>query len=103
MQQQLELNLHTGPHQQSVEQQSPSRNQEAIGGIDGLQYIEDYITEAQHDWALARIDEHQWLNDLKRRVQHYGFKYDYRARKVDMDMHIGELPKWLNRLSEKFI
>ena len=68
--------------------------------IDGLEYIEDYITEAQHDWSLA-IDEYPWLDDLKRRVQHYGFKYDYRARKVDMDMRIGELPEWLNRLSEK--
>ena len=69
--------------------------------IHGLQYIKDYINEDQHDWLLARIDEHQWLNDLKRRVQHYGFKYNYKARKVDMDMHIGELPEWLNRLSKK--
>ena len=52
---------------------------------------------------LARIDEQQqhWLDDLKRRVQHYGFKYNYKARKVDMDMHIGELPEWLKRLSKK--
>lgn len=91
----------TSVQQEQPAQQSPSRNQEAIATIDGIQYIEDYITEAQHDWALAQIDKHQWLDDLKRRVQHYGFKYDYRARKVDMDMHIGELPEWLNRLSEK--
>ena len=101
MPQQLELDFTTVPHQQSAEQQSASRNQEAIAAIDGLQYIEDYITEAQHDWVSARIDEHPWLDDLKRRVQHYGFKYNYKARKVDMDMHIGELPEWLNRLSEK--
>ena len=101
MPQQLELDFTTVPHQQSAEQQSASRNQKAIAAIDGLQYIEDYITEAQHDWVLARIDEHPWLDDLKRQVQHYGFKYNYKARKVDMDMHIGELPEWLNRLSEK--
>ena len=88
-------------HQQSDQQQPPSRNQEAIATIDGLQYIEDYITEVQHDWSLERIDEHQWLDDLRRRVQHYGFKYNYKARKVDMDMRIGELPEWLHRLSEK--
>ena len=98
-QQFIEFDSTSVQQEQSV-QQSPSRNQEVIAAIDGLQYIEDYITEAQHDWALARIDEQQWLDDLKRRVQHYGFKYDYKARKVDMDMHIGELPKWLNRLSE---
>ena len=90
--------------QQSDQQQSLSRNQEAIAAIGGLGYVKNYITEYQHDWLLTRIDEHhkcQWLDDLKRRVQHYGFKYDYKARRVDMDMHIGELPEWLKRLSEK--
>jgi alkylated DNA repair dioxygenase AlkB len=82
------------------QQNSNSASKEATV-IHGLQYIKDYINEVQHDWSLARIDEHQWLDDLKRRVQHYGFKYNYKARKVDMDMRIGELPEWLNRLSEK--
>ena len=92
----------TSVQQEQPVQQSPSRNQEAIAMIGGLQYVENYIDEYQHDWSLKWIDEHkhQWLNDLKRRVQHYGFKYNYKARKVDMDMRIGELPKWLNRLSE---
>ena len=66
--------------------------------ISGLQYIENYISVADHYWLLARIDERQWLGDLKRRVQHYGFKYDYRARKVDLGMRIGELPTWLEVL-----
>ena len=93
----------TSVQQEQPAQQSPSRNQEAIAMIGGLQYVENYIDEYQHDWTLAWIDkqEHQWLDDLKRRVQHYGFKYDYRARKVDMGMRIGELPEWLERLSEK--
>lgn len=90
----------TSPPEQSAEQQSLLGNKEAITSIDGLRYVEDYISEYQHDWLLAKIDEHQWLDDLKRRVQHYGFKYNYKARKVDMDMHIGELPKWLKRLSQ---
>lgn len=79
---------------------SPPRNMETIP-INGLQCIENYINEYQHGWLLAQIDKHEWLDDLKRRVQHYGFKYDYKARKVDMDMHIGELPEWLKRLSQK--
>lgn len=99
-QQFIEFDSISVPQKQFV-QQSPSRNQEAIAMIDGLQYVENYIDEKQHDWALAWIDEHQWLDDLKRRVQHYGFKYDYRARKVNYDMRIGELPAWLHRLSEK--
>ena len=100
-QQLIEFDLTSGPQEQSAEQHSPSRNQEAIATISGLRYVEDYIDERQHDWALARIDKHPWLDDLKRRVQHYGFKYDYKARKVDRDMRIGELPEWLKRLSHQ--
>ena len=100
-QQLIEFDLTSGPQEQSAEQHSPSRNQEAIAMIGGLEYVENYINERQHDWALARIDEQQWLDDLKRRVQHYGFKYDYKARKVDRDMRIGELPEWLKRLSHQ--
>ena len=69
--------------------------------IHGLEYIDNYIDEIQHDWLLAEIDKNVWLDDLKRRVQHYGFKYDYKARKVNYDMRIGELPEWLKKLSQK--
>ena len=87
--------------QQSDQQQSVSRNQEAIAAIGGIGYVKNYITEYQHGWLLTEIDKHEWLTDLKRRVQHYGFKYDYKARKVNYDMRIGELPEWLKRLSQK--
>jgi alkylated DNA repair dioxygenase AlkB len=50
---------------------------------------------------LDQIDKRQWLEDLRRRVQHYGFKYDYKARKVNRDMRIGQLPKWLQKLGQK--
>ena len=103
MEQQLEFEFTSTstPQEQSAEQQSPSRNQEAIAIISGLQYVENYIDEHQHHWLLDEIDKHEWLNDLKRRVQHYGFKYDYKARRVNYDMRIGELPEWLKRLSHK--
>ncbi len=96
MGEQLELSFI--PEQQSSPTPFPPRNMETIP-IKGLQYIEDYIDKHQHDWLLARLDKHEWLDDLKRRVQHYGYKYNYKARKVDLDMHIGELPEWLKRLS----
>ena len=81
--------------------QPPSRNEEAISIIKGFRYIEDYISESEHDWLLDQIDEHQWRKDLKRRVQHYGFKYDYKARKVNLDMRIGHLPEWLQALGQR--
>ncbi len=96
-----QLDLFTLPHQQSSGPQPSPENQEAVDVIHGLQYIENYINEADHRWFLGRIDKQQWLGDLKRRVQHYGFKYDYRARRVNRDMHIGELPQWLGVLVYK--
>ena len=66
-----------------------------------MRCIKNYITAERHDTLLAQVDEQPWLADIKRRVQHYGFKYDYRARKVNYDMHIGELPGWLEALSKE--
>ena len=79
----------------------PLSNQEAIDAIAGLDYKEDYINQSEHDRLMRLIDEQQWLNDLKRRVQHYGYKYDYKARRVARDMRIGKLPEWLEELAKK--
>lgn len=72
-----------------------------IDAIPGLSYVTDYVTEEAQAGLLAKVDNGLWLDDLKRRVQHYGFKYDYRKRKVDMSMHVGQLPDWLECLSQK--
>ena len=96
-----QLDLFSTLPQQTAQPQPIPQNVLLFDAIHGLRYIPDYITEDQHDWLLNQIDEQQWLDDLKRQVQHYGFKYDYRARKVNYDMRIGELPEWLKKLSEK--
>ena len=96
-----QLDIFSTLPQQTAQPQPIPQKVLLFNAIHGLWYIPDYITEDQHDWSLGRIEEQQWLDDLKRRVQHYGFKYDYKARKVNHDMRIGELPEWLNRLSHK--
>lgn len=63
--------------------------------ISGLTYITDYITPAQEAELISIIDQQPWLTDLKRRVQHYGWKYDYTAKRVDESMRLGNLPEWL--------
>ncbi len=96
-----QLTFFSVPEPQPPKPQPSRKNNDAVTAIPGLHYIKDYINQDQHDWLLDRIDEQQWLDDLKRRVQHYGFKYDYKARKVNHDMRIGELPEWLKSLSQK--
>jgi alkylated DNA repair dioxygenase AlkB len=69
--------------------------------IQGLTYIPEYLTEPQAGALLAAIDAQPWLGDLKRRVQHYGYKYDYKARAIDQSMYLGPLPDWANDLAQR--
>lgn len=66
--------------------------------IPRLTYIPDFISTQEQDFSLAQIDQQLWLNDLKRRVQHYGYKYDYKARAIGNDAYLGPLPDWLSSL-----
>jgi len=79
-------------------------NIDQLSKIIGLSYIPDFITIEEHDFFWKSVNSENWLGDLKRRVQHYGYKYDYRARFIDYSMKIGELPKWIipfaNRLHQ---
>lgn len=69
--------------------------------INGLTYISDYLDSASEQELLDTIDAQPWLDDLKRRVQHYGYKYDYRARAIDSSMFLGPLPDWAAALAEE--
>ena len=42
--------------------------------IPGLNYIPNYISKEEEHVLLDLIDKQPWLSDLKRRVQHYGYK-----------------------------
>jgi alkylated DNA repair dioxygenase AlkB len=67
----------------------------SIPEIDGLSYIPDFIDVASEDALIQTIDAEPWITELKRRVQHYGWRYDYKARSVTNDLRIGALPEWL--------
>ena len=71
------------------------------GKIHGLQYQRDFIGEDEEGELLQWIDRQAWRCDLKRRVQHYGWRYDYKARKIAADMRLGELPAPLVALAAR--
>lgn len=73
-----------------------------LSKIKGLMYIPEYITEEEHHFLWQNVNTENWLDDLKRRVQHYGYKYNYKARFVDYTMKIGDLPSWVMPLAENF-
>ncbi|WP_338609517.1 alpha-ketoglutarate-dependent dioxygenase AlkB [Pelagibacterium nitratireducens] len=66
-------------------------------------YVPDYIDRTHELALLQSIDKSAWLGDLKRRVQHYGFRYDYRARRVTNKSYLGPLPDWLSALADRLM
>lgn len=68
---------------------------------DGLYYINDYITNEEETQLIDYIDSQQWDNQLKRRVQHYGYRYNYKNRSIGTNDHLGTIPKELNSVNHK--
>src|SRR5690606_23100758 len=69
--------------------------------VSGLCYVKDYLSRNQQASLIHQIDKSLWLTDLKRRVQHYGYKYDYRRRTIDDSLYLGSLPDWLEALARQ--
>ena len=69
--------------------------------IPGLTYIPDFISCEEETALLESIDNAPWRHDLKRRVQHYGYHYDYKARAVTAEAYLGPLPAWLQPLAQR--
>jgi len=70
-------------------------------GISGLEYYAEFLTREEEILLKDAIDSEIWLDDLKRRVQHYGFKYDYKKRAINESMRVAPLPKWSIFISER--
>jgi alkylated DNA repair dioxygenase AlkB len=69
--------------------------------IPGLKYVPEFVAEPDETILLAAIDAAPWLVDLKRRVQHYGYRYDYKSRSVNPSMYLGPLPAWAQPLAAR--
>jgi hypothetical protein len=65
---------------------------DVISGVPGLQYVPEYISKDQESDLIRSINSNPWLTDLRRRVQHYGWRYDYKAHAIDSNMYLGSLP-----------
>ena len=78
----------------------------AAAAPEGLVYRDGFLSEEREDELLAQIggdESSAWLGDLARRVQHYGYKYDYSYRGIDTSAHLGPLPPWLERLGRDIV
>ena len=68
---------------------------------EGLTYLENYVPEDEADRLVQEIDAARWRIDLKRRVQHYGYRYDYKARQARREDYLGPLPELFHQLAER--
>lgn len=67
----------------------------------GLQLLTHYIPEEIEKNLINEIESQLWLNDLSRKVQHYGYKYDYKAKSVSDLIRLDQIPDWLDIISSK--
>ena len=64
----------------------------------GLDYIPNFITEAQAQELMQFIDSNPWDSTIKRRTQHYGYRYNY--KQIDEVESLGPIPQELQQLAE---
>ncbi len=74
-----------------------------ITHVQGLYYFPDFLDDDEQSGIIKQVDvnEDQWRSDLERRVQHYGWRYDYRSRTITSDMALGPLPDWVKKIAER--
>ncbi|MFI0445850.1 alpha-ketoglutarate-dependent dioxygenase AlkB [Actinomadura sp. 6N118] len=73
--------------------------------VPGLHYIADWISPDVGDPLLADIDVEPWSTQLKRRVQHYGHRYDYGRRSVAAASPTiaPPLPDWAQKMAARLV
>ncbi len=65
----------------------------------GAVIVPDFITPAEEARILLRIDQAPWLTELRRRVQHYGYRYDYRGG--GSRTPASDFPRWTSVMAER--
>ena len=70
-------------------------------GRSGIHYTKGFILPEEQPLLVETIDSLPWRNDLRRRVQHYGYVYDYKARVITPEHYLGPLPDFLQQLAQR--
>ena len=65
----------------------------------GAVLVPDLVTPAEEARILQRIAEAPWMTDLSRRVQHYGYRYDYRGS--TRPAPAAPFPRWAALMTER--
>ncbi len=74
-----------------------------VHDIRGLRYTPDFLTSDEATRVVEFIDRGNWQDDLSRRVQHFGYRYDYKSRGIDEGMRADPLPEWAVRIGNRLV
>lgn len=69
----------------------------------GIIYFDGFLSQEEEAAVAHRLDAGVWSTELKRRVQHFGYRYDYKARAITADAYLGPLPPWLGVFAERLV
>jgi alkylated DNA repair protein alkB family protein 8 len=74
----------------------------AAVSVAGLRVLEGFVSEAEEAALLAEVDARPWAEGaLRRRVQHYGFAFDYATRRVEEARRPAPLPAFAQALAAR--
>ena len=68
---------------------------------DGARLVEDFLDRAEETAWLEAIDDGTWSHEIGRRVQHYGFRYDYSRRTAGHAEPAAPFPAWATAAAER--
>lgn len=85
------------------QQRRTKKSEEQADAPQGLTIHENFIDERLESELIRTIDQLPWDATMARRVQHYGWQYDYKARRIDRSSYLGELPDWAAHLAERLL
>ena len=74
-----------------------------INEVPGLVYRSEFMSGDEEAAIVREIERSEWIEELRRRVQHYGWRYDYRERTVRDSMRLGSLPGWAKPIAERLV
>ena len=67
--------------------------------IEGLNIREDFIDEDEENNLIQLINLNNWNNQISRQTQHYGYRYDYKTKRLYDD--VPQIPEWIHSLINK--
>lgn len=71
--------------------------------VPGLTLVHNFVSPEEEAILLQQVrKEDKWITLNKRRVQHYGYSFDYPLNTVDLDS-FSHMPQWVAELQSRYL